>query len=203
MMIIVVHGHSQKLNRYKGLDLLTKDLRDQGYHVHEYQWNGNLKQAAFNIKQHMDGHKLIGIAYSWGNPWLKWLADDFNINFLQIHHIAPVNRQKGFPYSLRQVRALLRIGDFKTAKNAQKVYAYRQVNDRPAEKRVKGHNVASPQIVLGTEKRIKKYAGKTWRFGKVTAHEAWIQASAKHGNMDDNRMIHRRIMERIKYDEVH
>ena len=56
-MIIVVHGNSQKYKEFKGLDLLVKDLKELGFHVHEYIWNGNLEQAAFNIKQETDDHK--------------------------------------------------------------------------------------------------------------------------------------------------
>ena len=190
-MIIVVHGHSQKYKEFKGLDLLVKDLKELDFHVHEYIWNGNLEQAAFNIKQETDNHKLIGIAYSWGNPWLRWLSDDFNIPFVQMHHIAPVNRQKGFPYSLRQWRALFRLGKFKSAKNVKQVYAYRQVNDRPAEKHVVGDNLPDLQLVMGTVKRIQKAS-------KKYIIETWVDAGARHSNMDDNRMIHRRILERIK-----
>lgn len=196
MLVIVVHGHSQKLNKDKGLDLLTQDLRKKGYIVREYQWNGDLTQAAFNIvADHND--LIVGIAYSWGNPWLRWLQDDMKIMFEQVHHIAPVNRQKGFPYSLRQILALLRLGDFKTSKFAMRVFSYRQVNDRPAEKRVVGDNVLSPQLVFGSASRIRKYAGKAWRFGKRKAHEISLSQEAKHSNMDDNRTVHRLIMERI------
>ncbi len=165
----------------------------------EYEWNGNLKQAAFNIA---NSHRtrLIGIAYSWGNPWLRWLQDDMEIMFEQVHHVAPVNRQKGFPYSLRQAMAMLRLGNFKASKWAKEVFSYRQVNDRPAEKRVVGDNILKPQIVFGTAHKIRKYAGKAWRFGKRTAHEVCLSQEARHSNMDDNRTVHRRIMERI--DEI-
>lgn len=191
MLIVVVHGHSQKYDQPKGLDLLILDLKKLDLHVHEYTWNGDLKQAAYNLKQEMYNHELIGIAYSWGNPWLRWLSDDFNIPFVQMHHVAPVNRQKGFPYSLRQWRALFRLGRFKSAKDVKKVYGYRQVNDRPAEKHIVGNNLPDLQIVLGTAKRIE-------RVSKKFIIVPWVDASAQHNNMDDNRMIHRRILERIK-----
>lgn len=165
----------------------------------EYEWNGNISQAIFNITN-LHRTRLVGIAYSWGNPWLRWLQDDMKIMFEQVHYIAPVNRQKGFPYSLRQVLALLRLGNFKASKWSKEVFSYRQVNDRPAEKRVVGTNVLKPQIVFGSAKNIKKYAGKAWRFGKRTAHEISLSFEARHNNMDDNRTVHRLILERI--DEI-
>lgn len=191
IMIIVVHGHSQKYKKFKGLDLLVKDLKELDLHVHEYEWNGDLEQAAYNIKQETDNHKLIGIAYSWGNPWLRWLSDDFNISFVQMHHIAPVNRQKGFPYSIRQWKALFRLGKFKSARNVRKVYAYRQVNNRPAEKHVVGDNIPDLQLVIGTAKRLQKLS-------KKLVINPFVDADARHNNMDDNRVIHNRILERIK-----
>lgn len=171
-------------------------LKAEGHTIREYEWNGDIEQAAFNITADYPD-KIVGIAYSWGNPWLRWLQDDMKIMFEQVHHIAPVNRQKGFPYSFRQAMALLRLGNFKASKWAMEVFSYRQVNNRPAEKRVVGYNVLKPQIVFGSAKKIRYYAGKAWRYGKRTAHEIALSQEARHNNMDDNRTVHRRIMERI------
>ncbi|MEK0324170.1 MAG: hypothetical protein QQN63_00570 [Nitrosopumilus sp.] len=191
MLIVVVHGHSQTYHQPKGLDILIKDLKELDLHVHEYIWNGDLEQAAYNLRQEIYNHELIGIAYSWGNPWLRWLSDDFNIPFVQMHHVAPVNRQKGFPYSIRQWKALFRLGKFKAARNVRKVYAYRQINDRPAEKHVIGTNLPDLQLVMGTAKRLEKLS-------KKLIIEPFVDVDARHSNMDDNRVIHSRILNRIK-----
>jgi len=204
--LIVAHGHAQKIFDQKGIDDLIDRLRDRfpEMEILEYTWNSKWKVAASNIIKNLHGRPLLGISYSWGNPWLRWVIDEVykksGLKFDQHHLIGPVNRLPGIPYSPRQVMAMLHLGGFKVSVGVKQAFSFRQVNDRPAEKHVfpgNGETVIHAQLVLGTEKNLKHLAGKTWRFGKVRIHTRLIDDKVGHGTIDDHPMIHRKTLARI------
>lgn len=206
-LLIVAHGHGQDVDDpNKGLDKLIARIKDvHNIEVWEYEWDSDYKLAAANIIRN-NGRSLIGIAYSWGNPWLVWLMDRVfskaQLQFGMVFHIGPVSRQPGFPYSIRQLGALLQIGAFKTSAGARRVHSFRQVNDRPAEKVVIAPTLNThvhKQFTFGTVKNLEKYSGKAGVCKKKQyPTRDIVDNEIGHATIDDCQLVHDHVCGKLK-----